>query len=312
MSNKNFIQEFNTHLKPLNDSLFDKNVEEQLPNIYVIGLPRSGTTLLTQVLFNCLDIGCTSNFISKFWDVPLVGFQLSNEIIGDFKPNNYTSLYGKSEDLYSPHEFSFFWHNVLNINPNKIEKINYQTISKNVDWDILKGVICNINEIAKKPIIYKPLELIGSILSDFQRNLNKSLFIYVERNKEEVALSLAKGRMDYYGDINCWFSSLPPNHEGILNLPYNEQITQQVNGLTDMYESNIKKIPEENILKLTYDELCDFPESIVERTKNKLNNLSKFNVNKVNNVEFTFKKSMPKLENKAIENNIINSLKISK
>jgi len=54
--------------------------ENTLPPIFIVGAPRSGTTLLTQVLISSFELGYIDNISSKFWTNPLMGVIISNAI----------------------------------------------------------------------------------------------------------------------------------------------------------------------------------------------------------------------------------------
>src|SRR5437764_1046201 len=104
-----FLLRFNKNLEELESSLVMENVEEEYPNIFILGLPRSGTTLINQLIFNALDVGCTNNLMARFWDAPLCGTMLSKIILGKAKSNSYTSSYAASDNIMSPHQFAYFW-----------------------------------------------------------------------------------------------------------------------------------------------------------------------------------------------------------
>src|SRR5581483_9026315 len=77
VSDYDFLTGLNKQLIPLESELLDMNVTEEFSNIFILGLPRSGTTLLSQIIFNNLDLACTNNLIARFWDAPLCGTHLS-------------------------------------------------------------------------------------------------------------------------------------------------------------------------------------------------------------------------------------------
>ena len=71
----------NEYLRPRELELYrDREIEHAL--VFVVGLPRSGTTLLTQVLAYCLDAGYVNNFAARFWLAPVHGLRLSRLMRG--------------------------------------------------------------------------------------------------------------------------------------------------------------------------------------------------------------------------------------
>ena len=85
------------------------------PNLFVFGLPRSGTTLLYQLIAYCLDLGYISNLAARFWLAPLTGVVLARAVLGNRRDGSFRSDYGKSLDPAGPHEFSYFWQKRLGI-----------------------------------------------------------------------------------------------------------------------------------------------------------------------------------------------------
>ena len=61
----------------------DEAAAANLPIVYIVGAPRSGTTLLSQVLSRYLRVGYIDNLIARFWLRPSVGITLSRILLGE-------------------------------------------------------------------------------------------------------------------------------------------------------------------------------------------------------------------------------------
>ncbi|MFW5879616.1 MAG: sulfotransferase, partial [bacterium] len=55
----------------------------QLPVIFIVGLPRSGTTPLAQMMVQRFRLGYVTNLIAKFWNSPELGIALTKELSSD-------------------------------------------------------------------------------------------------------------------------------------------------------------------------------------------------------------------------------------
>jgi len=86
-----FLKDINLNLQ--NAETYEENLND-LPNIFIFGLPRSGTTLAYQLIANSLDVGYINNLMARFWLAPLSGIVLSLSIIGDKRDNSFISDYG--------------------------------------------------------------------------------------------------------------------------------------------------------------------------------------------------------------------------
>lgn len=108
-------------LSALNDRLALFEAEQSVtsdrewPHIWVIGLPRSGSTLLMQLICAGLNVGYINNLTARFWRAPQTGMRLSNILLNDTRPKLFSSHYGSSPELSGPHEFSYFWHDRLGV-----------------------------------------------------------------------------------------------------------------------------------------------------------------------------------------------------
>lgn len=285
MKEMDFLNNLNGSLINLESQLL-KNVDEKYPNIFILGLPRAGTTLLAQMLFNNLDIQCTNNLMAKFWDTPLVGLKLSELVISREK-SDYSSTYGKTNVISDPHEFSWFWHKHLKL--NDIEIYNPVAAAENIDWDNFKKILINFNHISKKPLIHKPLELIGYHLERFYKLLGKGIFIYIERPIKDIACSLVNARLKYYSDVNKWWGSYPTNDVfcRIKNENYAIQIASQVFYLEKMYQKEFEIINNDRLIKITYNDLCIQPQSVIDKIKKISKNLN-FEIKQIcNPITFT-------------------------
>ena len=79
-SEESFLDELNSLIQQLEPTeLVSK--ETVFPIVFVVGLPRSGTTILTQLLSASLDVGIINNLIARFWLAPVTGIRLSKAIL---------------------------------------------------------------------------------------------------------------------------------------------------------------------------------------------------------------------------------------
>lgn len=262
----NFYNLLNNDLNELEKGL-RKEVKPDfsIPNFFIIGLPRSGTTLLSQIIFNYFKVGCSNTFIAKFWDVPLVGFKIFNEVFSFDLKSDFESTYGVSTNPFSPHEFSYFWQRLILMSSLNTKDYNASQARKKIDWDNMNKLFHQINSISKLPIVYKPLELVGYHLEEFEKKIQNSHFIYIERNSLDVGISLAEGRVKRMGDISKWYSSYPEKKNSVNKMSYAEQIFFQVNDLKEMYHQKLSNINKSKLLRISFENLQLDPEREIQK-----------------------------------------------
>lgn len=264
-SYESFINKFNDSLIELNEEYMQDNAIGHV-NLHIIGAPRSGTTLLTQLLGAALNVGTINNLIASFWKAPLLGIKLSEKLLGNNIESSFESQYGRTSSITEPHEFGYFWCDLL-----KYEEIRQYSKSheQNIDWFRVKQMLANMSQEFGKPVIYKSFFL-GFHAERLISEMPNNIFIFVKRNTLDNAISLLKMREKYFGDINKWASIKPLQYDELVKLPWAEQIVGQIYNLERSYERELNNIPEMNKLILTYDDVCLRPKEVVDMVVSKI------------------------------------------
>lgn len=256
-----------TFLESLNDYLAVREKEFEIPgrrvfpNLFIFGLPRSGTTLLAQLLFHCLDLGYINNFMARFWKAPLQGIRLSRLLLKDERRTSFESEYGVTSGLTDSHEFGYFWTRWLG------DGLHVKA-HNDVQWKELRHELRQIALTFDKPVLYKNV-LVGMQLKGMFEICNESIFIRVLRDPVDNALSILKGREERFGDRKHWWSIRPPGYEKWLHLPYCDQIALQVTDINKRHDTGIE---ENNIPAVTvhYPDLCAKPGKILSLIEERL------------------------------------------
>ena len=176
-------QDFERVLATLNDTLaapHDSDLQdlpEELPTIHVIGAPRSGTTLATQLLASCLDVGYVNNLVATFWRAPVYGLRLSQKLLPDAVPESFRSDYGRTSGIAEPHEFGYFWTHYLGY-PEMREQP--EAFESTVDWDRLRRVLVNMQHAAGKPMLFKSF-LLAWHMERVAQAMPRSVFVWTRR-----------------------------------------------------------------------------------------------------------------------------------
>jgi hypothetical protein len=264
LKDEEFLKEVNEVLREREEQNYERaNIEH--PFVFVFGLPRSGTTLLSQLLAYSLNIGYVNNFIARFWLAPVTGIRLFRILYGDVRSRNFQSDYATTQDLTGIHEFGYFWRHWLN--KEKISDItDLENKRQEINWDGLKTILANMQREFGKGICCK--NIFGSYhMSDLVELLNNVLFVYIERDPLDVALSILEARKKYYDDLNLWWSYAPPEYNQIKDLPYQEQIGGQIYYLKRFYDKESRKLPN-HVMRVKYGEVCKNPQNILDQVRN--------------------------------------------
>lgn len=268
---EHYFVELNYHLQG-----FDADLDptgSTFPIIYVVGLPRSGTTLLSQLISRYLPVGYINNLIARFWLNPVVGIRLSQAVIGpDIRQRiELSSTHGVTADPWGPHEFGYFWRHWLQLDESPTHKLPANILSR-IDRQGLRLVLDRMAGAFGAPIVFKNIicGLQAELLSELRPN---SLFVLIERDPKAVAASLLRSRTERYGDASVWWSLKPSTYAEICSIESPEgQIERQiVDGARDFHQelakSGVKSI------RLTYEGLCSDPVKCLQTVGNAMASL---------------------------------------
>lgn len=259
-SQENFLLNMNQALFPLEQKLYP-DTEPEHPFIFVFGLPRSGTTLTSQVLAYSIDAGYINNFTARFWLAPVHGIRLSRFVLGPEASTAFQSDYAKTSNLADIHEFGYFWRFWLK--KESMEDITQvREREDRIDWPGLKRALTGIQHEFGKPFVCK--NIYGSYhIQNLKELLSRVLYVYVERDPLDTAVSILDARRKFYKDPNTWWSYVPIEYDAIKDLNYWEQIAGQIHFLKRFYDTETGKLESDDVIRVRYPDLCERPEHML-------------------------------------------------
>lgn len=249
---EDFVRHLCGTLGPLEDALCRKP-EGDAPSVFILGLPRSGTTLLYQILANSLDVAWPTNLMARFWGAPAVGMRLSR-VLGLFdQPVELRSEHGVTNGAHSPHEFGYFWLNWLRYD-DVLHKGDLH--ERMIDWKGLTRKLRSICAQAGKPVLYKNL-LYAYHLEAFARATPESLFVLCQREPADVAVSILRTRRERYGDEREWWSVRPPDCGGLMAEDAYTQIANQVGWFSALLGDGVRALPSHCVRRVRIERIND-------------------------------------------------------
>lgn len=263
------ISSLNKQLEIAQNELLELKGEE-FSTLHILGAPRSGTTLVSQLIPSFLDVAHINNFIATFWKAPIYGIELSKKLIPEKYASNFASDFGRTSGLNEPHEFGYFWNYHLKYDGLQQKETQHQ---EQIDWDNLSRLLNNMTHAFEKPIVFKSF-LMGFHASRFHQEMPKSKFIYIKRNLVDNVLSILKLRNQLNGDSTTWGSIKPKQYEQLKDLNVYEQIVGQILCLENEYLNQLKNIPEGNKMIVSYEEICKNPNGFLNQVQSLLGNSS--------------------------------------
>jgi hypothetical protein len=258
---ENFMERLNRALAPLEEEMqFDGPLK--MPVIFVVGVPRSGTTITTQILSQGLDVGYVNNLAARFWMNPLIGVRFAEQVLGNKRESTFASEYASTGNLTDIHEFGYFWRYHLKL--SGIEDILARDFSDDrINWEELIRSLSSLQHYFGKPMVFK--NIFGAYCMGIFASKMPTLWVNVERNPMDNALGVLRARRNILADPSIWWSTVPLDYDELKGLTPHGQVAGQVATLRQFYRKELDGLPTANRFDFAYDDLCRSPKDVLTR-----------------------------------------------
>ena len=226
--------------------------------IFIIGAPRTGSTILYQALTNYFDVLYIDNLVCMCHKSLFSGFWISNKIYGSKPHKNFQSEYGNTARFggHAPSECGEFWYRWL---PRERHFIDDHEISDEM-VDNIRREITAVSNYFDRPLLFKNLNA-GQRLRLLYRCFPEAKFIYVQRRAETTIRSIMAGRRKVGAGPGQWWGIMPPDYASLLVLPELAMVKAQIERIEEQIEKDIQRFTPQNVRDLHYD---DFSAGLVE------------------------------------------------
>lgn len=264
-----FISKFFSLVSPLIKVWEDKQIKKyaSMPlkhqPVFIIGAPRTGSTILYQTITNQLDVLYIDNLVCYFYRNIFFGFWLSNKFFGQKAHNCFDSDHGNTNGLHSPSECGAFWYRWL---PKERHFIDYDDITDTMVREIRDEITAVINYF-DKPLVINNNNL-GLRIRLLHRAFPNAKFIIADREPLWVAQSLLKARYRFFGTYEKWWSMLPENFKEIQKLNFYKQVVFQHYFINKRMYDDLKNLYEEiNYITIEYKDFSSDKNIILNQIK---------------------------------------------
>jgi len=225
------------------------SIKKEIPPVFIVGAPRTGSTLLYQYLTAKTNFSYISNIASVFYKSPVFITSMLQE---RHKPRRkLNNEYGLVDGLYSPSE-------AAKVFEKWFQKDSYVYRDKS----FVKKSVYSISKILDGPFLGKNMNnsmRLENILEIFP----DALIIFLRRNPLYNAQSILEARKKINGSVENWWSTKPANYESLLNLTPCEQVVAQIKGIEDYVSKRTSN--HANLLEVNYEGFCKKPSSVLKR-----------------------------------------------
>ena len=234
------------------------NAGPALPPLFIIGLPRGGTTLVYQVLCHSLQVAYTPMLSNSLVFAPSLAAWLSRRRSSHYS-SDFASDYGMSAGLASPGEGGMWnlWFD---------KDRSYTRLDDLESWKARQVVrlIGRTERIGQGPFLNKNLRhnnRLGVLAGLFPH----AVFLVVLRDPRDTAVSLLQGRIQKEGDPASWYSVKPRSYDRIKNLEPGQSVASQVRELILDLREDMETIGLNRFAAIDYQEFCNGPAATLNR-----------------------------------------------
>lgn len=244
----------------LERALLLRDLTPRQPQLFIVGLPRSGTTLIYQYIVHRLQVAYFTNGVGDNPRAPSVVTWYQSRRYGPYR-SDFRSQYGKVQGPVAPREAGSFWGRFLGLHDyvrfGDVPPEHMRALRRTIAWvERIFGGAPFVNKNVKHLL---RIDALAQIFPD-------SRFLVVEREARDVALSVLRARRSQ-PDPDAWWSVRPRNCSELLHLPVHEQVAHQLAALQRQLRADVSALPSSRVLAVRYETFCARPEAFIESVR---------------------------------------------
>ena len=253
-------EELNNFAQAFEESARSTSWPETRRPVFIVGPPRSGTTLLYQSLVHSFAVGYTANIHCLLYGGPsLVERALRPSRRGS--PVRFRSANGRTAGLRGPSECGEYWYRFFPRDPTYVRSSDLSHLALSRLRTSVGAMLraCSVCVVYKNTYNSLRLEPISVCLPE-------ALFVVVRRGVLDVARSLLAGRHRVLGSYEAWWGVRPPGPD-LSSRPPHEQAVEQVVRINDVIDRDTASIGSHRFLQVQYEDLVQDPRSQMIRVR---------------------------------------------
>ncbi len=220
------------------------------PPIFVLGAPRSGSTLFYECLTRRFDLAYFSNIHHTFFACPSIIERLFHVCRWE-RTVDYKSNCGYIKGGSSPSEAWNFWYRFFRRTP---QFVSLEDVAPK-KMRCMRGAIRAFESACGQSIVIKNLPCVLR-LEPLAKYLPEALFLVLRRDTFANARSILVARKEYHHDYKRWWSVEVPGFEQLVSAQPEEQVVQQIREIDRLIDTGRELIGKDHFFDVAYEDLC--------------------------------------------------------
>jgi hypothetical protein len=231
--------------------------------IFILGPPRSGTTVLYQLVVNCLEVSYFCNAAEAHPDFPVTITRILRSRTRRYE-TDYTSTYSKTQGACGPSEGRCIWGRWFLEDQRYVDEhhLSAATITDIQRTITAMSIVMEAPFVNKDPYHCVRVRALNAIFP-------RSLFIYVTRDPIAIAESLLQIRIERIQrgeiDLSTWVAVKPKEYPMLRTQGHIGQICGQVYYCHKNALKDLDAVAPRRWVEVVYEALCNQPDRELER-----------------------------------------------
>ncbi|MCC6224113.1 MAG: sulfotransferase [Thermoleophilia bacterium] len=225
--------------------------------LFIVGAPRSGSTLLYQLAVERFDVAYLSNLHCRLYGAPALVERVVRRLPAPGVA--FSSRYGSTVGARAPSECLQYWYRFFRRRPQHVPLAEADPAR----LEALRASLRALGRAARRPLVLK--NLVSSLrLEPLGTVLPEAIFVVSTRDLLDNARSILAARHDIHGDFGRWWSVEPPALAELQALPPEAQAVEQVRHVEALIRAGCDRLGPERFVWVRYEELCDDPRGTLD------------------------------------------------
>lgn len=227
-------------------------LEPRWPPLFIVGAPRSGTTLVYLHLVNAYRFAYVPNTAREHHPAALT-YTAIHQGIHPYEPD-YEPSYGHVEGPMGPSDGWELFHRWF-------PKYDHDQPVRTHRLDELATIVALLERIFDAPFLNKNNNnstRIGHLAELF----DDALFVHVDRDLRDTSASLLEARRQHGVELGEWWSAAPPDRFDESFDSELEQVVATIESLREHIRRDLEELDDDRWIETTYEAFCEAPEEL--------------------------------------------------
>lgn len=249
-------------LYPSERALLSRANDAPPPPVFVVGPPRSGTTLIYEALVGSFRFAYISNLAHRLYRTPVAATKLGLSVIERYEPT-YESTWGHISGWGAPNEGGWVWDRWF---PE--HDVSESGEPSPASTDVMRKTIHAMSLLMRGPFITKNVN--HSVWIPYlSRVFPGAIFVEVQRDVVASARSMLKARREDAGErrMHEWMSVKPRHWRRYERESAETQCVAQAVLLRRQIQEDVGALEPVQHVAIPYESFCESPEHWLEQVR---------------------------------------------